>query len=386
MPEPSLKNSIITWLKEYPYWMQYAGSVLFEGSTVTKDLTDYTYQLFLEDSQLVAPSIERIEIEFVEESEQVNLFGSLKINEVKEISGVNALATGQVINISDQLTIIYGGNGSGKSGYIRMLNTAFKGRGDKEILPNVFEPSSTGQPSCIFTFQSDGEPFDLKFPEERTNEAFTRFSVFDTQCVKVHLENENSLMITLGGFELFNKIINLFEGLEQRLFSDIAAYKGTNDFIPLFQNNNEIQQVVIGLGADTDIEKLNELANYTETDFVRYEELVVNRSRLSALNIPQHILEQQALQNQLIVFKQDLENHLLAFSEEKIKSVYDEISSYNYYHTLSIQQGIASLRNFPIPEIGTKQWSHFIFAGKEYADHIDRSRGEGNSYPVENSQ
>jgi predicted AAA+ superfamily ATPase len=193
MPAQSLKNAIITWLKEYPYWMQYAGSHLLEGSPLTKELIDHTYQLFLEDAELIEPSIEREEIVFVEEPEEVNATDILKITEIKEIIGVNALSSGQVISISDQLTIIYGGNGSGKSGYIRMMNNAFKGRGDKEMLPNVFVATTSTQPSCVFTFQSTDAPFELKFPDDRLNEAFTHFSVFDTQCVKVHLENENSL-------------------------------------------------------------------------------------------------------------------------------------------------------------------------------------------------
>jgi predicted ATPase len=47
---------------------------------------------------------------------------------IENIENVNALATKQSIIINPNLTIVYGGNGTGKSGYIRLLNNAFKAK------------------------------------------------------------------------------------------------------------------------------------------------------------------------------------------------------------------------------------------------------------------
>jgi DNA repair ATPase RecN len=43
---------------------------------------------------------------------------------------VNALAPGQLLPVGRGLTIVYGNNGAGKSGYIRLLNNAFNSRGE----------------------------------------------------------------------------------------------------------------------------------------------------------------------------------------------------------------------------------------------------------------
>lgn len=142
MEEQNLKNSIISWLRGFPYWMQYSGNEILEGDELSDEMLETTYLFFLQDAGLIDSAGERDEIVFAEESEEIDHSDSLKITEIKGITNVNALLADQLINISDQLTIVYGGNGTGKSGYTRMLNNAFKGRGDKEILSNIPEPPS----------------------------------------------------------------------------------------------------------------------------------------------------------------------------------------------------------------------------------------------------
>ena len=51
--------------------------------------------------------------------------------------GVNALAEDQTLKFAPGLTIVYGDNGAGKTGYIRILKQACRARGQEEILGNV---------------------------------------------------------------------------------------------------------------------------------------------------------------------------------------------------------------------------------------------------------
>lgn len=373
MPEQTLKNAIISWLQGHPYWMQYAGNQFLEGAVLSDKLTSDVFQFFLEDAELTSEVSEREEISFVEETEALQTEDDLKIVGIKDITNVNALAEGQAIIISDQLTVIYGGNGTGKSGYTRMLNNAFRGRGDKEILSNVFERLPNRTPSCIFTFQAEDSPFDLKFPDDRTNEAFNRFSIFDTHCIKVHLEQENSLLIIPGGFEFFNKTVSLYQALEEKLSDTIRKRKGNNDFIHLFQHPNRIQEVIIGLSATTDLDELRDLANYNEADAKKLEELVVKKADLLALNIPIRIREYQDLAVALTAFVSNLKSWLEVFSETTIASINQTITSYKHFSELSVKEGIDSLKGYPIKGIGSDFWLVFIRAAKQYADNIEES-------------
>jgi predicted alpha/beta-fold hydrolase len=185
MPETPLKNKIIAWLKGYDYWFQYAGNRLLEGEDVSDALAEITYQLFKEDYALKTAEGERAEIVFNEIAVSTDVVvENLQLQLIKEIENVNALATGQSITINPNLTIIYGGNGTGKSGYVRLLNNAFSSRGDKQILPNVFSEAAKGEPTCKFTFQSADAPYDLAYPLQKSNLEFSQYSVFDTHSIR----------------------------------------------------------------------------------------------------------------------------------------------------------------------------------------------------------
>ena len=181
-----LKNQIIDWLKHQEYWFQYSGNRLLEGESVTDELAVATYKLFSEDWQLIEQTEERTEIVFNEIANAiVGEANNLKLRLINDIENVNALHQGQAIEINGNLTIVYGANGSGKSGYVRLLNNAFISRGDKNILQNVFVEGSTGEPKCNFVFQTTGEPYSKVFPTDRASSEFSQFAVFDTTCVRV---------------------------------------------------------------------------------------------------------------------------------------------------------------------------------------------------------
>jgi len=56
------------------------------------------------------------------------------LNKLEHLSGVNALSPNQTIKFSDNITILFGLNGAGKSSYFKVLNEIVGGNERKEIL------------------------------------------------------------------------------------------------------------------------------------------------------------------------------------------------------------------------------------------------------------
>jgi len=384
MSETPLRNQIITWLIGCNYWFQYAGNRLLEGETVTNELATFAYQLFKEDYGLKEIEAERAGIVFSEitvgdeaSKEQ------LQIQTIKNIENVNALAAGQSIEINPNLTIIYGGNGTGKSGYIRLLNNAFRSRGDKQILPNVFNDAATGDPYCKFTFQSDTSSYDLAFPNDKDNIAFTQFSVFDSHSVKVHLEQDNKLNFTPSGFEFFDKVLQLYEALSSKLSKEITANQPANEFEKHFINENPIQIEIINLGVKTNVEKLKEIGNYSEDDEKKLSQFLTKWKELKALDVIKKIADLQKLQGQLSELtkrQQEILNLLKPADIEFYKSL---IALCFKCQELAKQEGINSLKEYDIEGLGSDEWRDFIKASRSYAVGVIKKRARGGEYPAE---
>jgi energy-coupling factor transporter ATP-binding protein EcfA2 len=384
MTEIPLKNKIITWLKDYEFWFQYAGNRLLEGEIVNDDLAEKTYQLFKEDYSLKAIEEERAEIEFNEiVSDSAAVEGNLQLQFIKEIENVNALATGQSIPISTNLTIIYGGNGTGKSGYVRLLNNAFSSRGDKQILPNVFSDAAQGDPTCKFTFQSTAAPYDLAYPLQKSNREFSQYSVFDTQSIRVLLEQDNKLDFTPIGFEFFEKVLQLYEAVKTKLFIEVEVNRPINEFEKFFVNDNAIKNVITNLGANSNEEELKALAIYKEEDADKLSELIAKQEELKSLDIPKRITELQKTRSQLIEFTNKQQAIFDFLKPENIEHYNSLITSFHKFQEFAKLEGIRNLEDYNIEDLGSNEWKEFIRASKNYASTIQTKR-EGKIYPSNN--
>lgn len=381
MSEIPLKNQIINWLKENKHWIQFAGNRILEGENISDELVNEAYSKLKQE----------LGLEEVQENDQIEFNGivfsdktignKLSLTKIKDIENVNALAKCQSISLSENLTIVYGGNGTGKSGYIRLLNNAFSSRGDKNILPNVFEQDTIGIPKSTFTFVSDQGEYDISYPENKNHSEFARFTVFDSQSVKVHLEKDNKLNFTPKGFDFFEKLLELYELLSDKLKIEIQSKSKTNEFNRYFTNENSIQSEVLKIGSKTDIVNLKKVSDFTTKESNEVTELISKRQQLKDLCIPKRTNELQKIQTQLLEYISGQQSILNFLSESKICEYKALNSSYVKLSSLVRKEGVQSLSKYNIKELGSDEWRDFIRASKHFSERLNLKREENNSYP-----
>jgi len=377
MAEIPLKNQIIGWLRNQSYWLQYSGNELLEGAAIDDTIVNNTYVYFKEDWKLTKLADGRKPIVFNEVTTASGTASKLKLLSINNIENVNALLAGQEIAINENLTLIYGDNGSGKSGYIRLLNNAFNSRGDKHILGNVYDGTATGKPKCNFVFQTDAAPYSKEFPTDVNCAEFSQFAVFDTQSEKVHLDGDNQLNFTPSGFEFFDRMLQLFEAVKNKLGTEIQANKPINNFLIHFNNENVIKNHISVLGAQSNEEELKKLGTFTEEDAKNIEEITAKIAVLKALNIKEQIEAFEKILKELSEFMQRQQAILACLTEDKIKCYNGLIKSFHSLQELSKSEGIKSLEQYEIDLVGSSQWREFIVAAKNYTTAIEQTR-EGN--------
>ena len=381
MAETPLKNQIIEWLKNHSYWLQYSGNELLEGTDLNDALLNKTFNYFKEDLELTELAVVRTPIVFNEVAAVSAATSKLKLLSINNIENVNALLAGQEITINENLTLIYGDNGVGKSGYIRLLNNAFNSRGDKNILGNVYDATATGKPKCNFVFQSDAAPYSKVFPTDLNCVEFSQFAVFDTQCIKVHLDGDNQLNFTPSGFEFFDKVLQLFDAVKNKLATEIQANKPTNNFLIHFQNENAIKIQISALGPQSNEEELKKLGTFIEDDAKNLEEITAKIAALKALNIKEQIAAFEKTLKDFSEFMQRQQAIIACLTENKIKYYNDLIKSFHSLQELLKAEGIKSLQQYEIDLVGSPQWREFIVAAKNYTTAIEQTRDGNVLYP-----
>ena len=132
----------------------------------------------------------------------------LRLTKLVHQDGVNALKAGSEMNFCDEgITLVYGQNGSGKSGYYRVLDHLAGGTMAKPVLENIYE-AHPAAPACKINYKLDGVEQPL-FDWDNTDAAkgkvpFDKITVFDSKytgyLVKKHTP-DTYLLNTHGFFD-----------------------------------------------------------------------------------------------------------------------------------------------------------------------------------------
>jgi energy-coupling factor transporter ATP-binding protein EcfA2 len=137
--------------------------------------------------------------------------------------GVNALAEGQTLRCSPNLTLVYGDNGAGKTGYIRILKSACRARGQEQILGNVVSGVAPLTPIVSIKYRVGNEQDALEWSGNGPDEFISRVSVFDTQCAAVYLTEKTDVAFRPFGLDLFDKLVKACKAVRAKLESEQRA-------------------------------------------------------------------------------------------------------------------------------------------------------------------
>lgn len=228
-----------TWLSRKPYWEQYIWKINLEKESLTNADIDQCYKYLLEHLGLIEPLLKKPGLSFknqiVVAPEEVTTVKK-KILEVKDFRDVNALSPDCSIKFGPNLTLVYGSNGSGKSGVGRLLCNACFSRGEREILPNVRAASMPG-PEAKATFIMDdgvGNQSEIRYTLGDNNDDLKCFSVFDSESVLIHLDQSNRVNFTPAQIKIFDKVAITISKLEEKLNNEKNVKKKDNPFQVMF--------------------------------------------------------------------------------------------------------------------------------------------------------
>lgn len=366
-----INTNICDWVKRQPYWEQRIGNAILKGTELSERDLDEIYLLFKSENGLIEQRLERNHLELLGTVNQTNSKQQVKLKSISSITGVNALSPNETLKIGNQLTLIYGENGSGKSGYTRLFNNAFISRGDKSILPNVFVRNNN-EIGATFSFENkEGICTDLFFPNDLGHDNFKKVSVFDTVSAMNDLTKETELSFAPIEFSFFDSYIHYFTEIKSRLRTEIESKSIDNNFIEYFSKETAIKKIIEKLDHQTDIKQLSEFAKVTEKDEEEYKSKQKRKVSLLGLNINEKMQECLKFEKNLNLLKQRISELNNKFSNTRIEKTKELINERNRLKDLSAEEGIEQLKGEHIYNLGTTEWKEFILSAKTYYESVN---------------
>jgi hypothetical protein len=142
----------------------------------------------------------------------------VRLESVTHHSGVNALAPDQTVSFGPQLTIVYGQNAAGKSGYTRILKRACRARHAEEILGNVLSDQAPLKANATIRYEAGGTKKSIPWSDDSpVTPALAAVSVFDAQCAPVYLREKTDVAFRPFSLDVFDKLASACGELKRRL-------------------------------------------------------------------------------------------------------------------------------------------------------------------------
>jgi len=216
-------NELRSWAATLPYWEQAALEKIVKGAQFTESDYDELLRYLLEDEGLVKPIEQRPELQFpIKDDTLESSSGQIKLLRIFNMQDVNALVSGQILTFGPELTTIYGANGSGKSGYARILGCAGFTRGDEDVLPDIRKLSyTTAIPSADIEISDGTSHKIIQYQAGSECPELSQFYVFDSTSVHVHLTGSNTFSFSPAGLSSLTQLAKVTDKVRQRLNAKI---------------------------------------------------------------------------------------------------------------------------------------------------------------------
>lgn len=136
---------------------------------------------------------------------------------------LNAIDAGQALTFqTDGLTVVYGHNGAGKSGYARALKMACRARNVENILPDVYlVPKGPVVSSAVFHW-TEGQAAKSQVWEMGTvpPAPLSQISVFDAHCARVFVDSQAKVLFVPDGMEVIHGLSDALGAVQRLIEAD----------------------------------------------------------------------------------------------------------------------------------------------------------------------
>jgi energy-coupling factor transporter ATP-binding protein EcfA2 len=364
-------SDIVVWSQEAPAWQRDALRRLYAQSKLAPSDVDELFILCrqahnlleLSETAQIAQSLDASHV-----PASLNTAGPVALKSVARTQNVNALADDQTLKFAETgLTIVYGDNGSGKSGYGRVLKRACRARDQEDILPNAYSTPS-GKASARIKYCVGGavQPEVAWQDGVAANPMLSSISVFDSKCASVHVDGKNDLAYTPVPLQLLQALAETCRDFASRLKMKKTALEAqlpTFRKKPSSREGTAVHQIVLNLSATTKLTDIISLAQMSEHEKTRLEQLKRDLAG-DATNELRRLKTQKQRIAELVAMAAKSDAVLLPATVEGLR---DLLQTAEDKATAAQRAAGEAFNKEPLPQAGSQVWKTLWEAARAFS-------------------
>lgn len=372
----ALEEQIVAWSATRPAWQRRVLRRVAAGGI----LTESDYDQLVEDILASKPIPD--ETLGLEQLPQTNAGDDpVRLVSIAEPQHVNALESAIPLTFAiDGFTIVYGDNGTGKSGYARLLKRITRARHQEEVLSDVFRDTSLARPTAALVVKVGDREESLTWPESSFSE-LQRMLFYDAACGTAYIGAESDFPYRPSALFVMDGLIEACTAIRARIDSKLEENARSAATLPVVDDDvreTEAGRFLAQLSGTSSVQTLDALIAKLDRTTETVEDLRDQEAHLRGADSSK---ERQRLTRQA----QKLDS--LAEHLEKLKAALgdDALTELEEQRTRlgSLEDAANALaRAFgsePLTGIGTSPWKELWESARRYSE---AQAYAGEAFPV----
>ena len=363
-------QEILTWSEGLPAWQSDAIARLFaKGSLSDADLDDLFALLKAEhgipDTQ--GRTAKRLSSDQIP---AVTAIGSkMKLLALKNLQYVNRIAKNQRLSFAPNgVSVIYGDNGAGKSGYSRVLKRACRARDQIEpIFPNAFlHTAQVGNTEATFEVEINGFAKEIKWVNGNAGDpGLSALAVFDTRCARSYLDEEGDYAYVPYGLDILEGLAGICKKLKGKIeLEQSQSIPDTTAFSHL-TGSTSVGRLIEGLSRKTKPEQVVDLVTMKTEEIAQYDDL--NRS-LKETNPKEKAAQLRLCASRIARLAASITQKLAIVDDSAVQKLRDLVDAYHRAQSAAALATQGFLEDASLlPGTGGEAWKELFAAARKFS-------------------
>ena len=369
-----IEQEIAAWAAGRPAWQQSVLHELAHGHRFSQEEI-YTLAGQLKAGiQPTAPKLKAEEIPGAKTEGETVLLGS-----VREATNVNALVDSQELTFAPNgLTVVYGDNASGKSGYARVIKDAVEARHRERVHQNVFLANPGAQRAQV-EFRAGVQTKISTWPDAVSGQ-LRAIAFYDEACGDTYIGGESELTYRPPALAMLDDLIGVCDAVRAVLDQDLRENQLTRKTLPAVAEHSSAASFLRTLSSGTTTQAVDEACAVSEDAEQQLGGLLRDEARLRASDPTAERNRLEADAARMASVSKHVAELASALTDERVGDV---LRLRTVAVELRAAANIASSRNFesePLSGVGSQAWRTLWEASRAFSE--TEAYAEAGGFPV----
>lgn len=358
----TLNEDLASWVAARPDWQKDAVARFCRNETLSaKDVAEVADKL-ISGTYPVAANISVADIPgSTATGDPINLF------QVSDVQGVNALIGGQTLSFgSAGMTIAFGNNASGKSGYARLIREAVTARVKAErLLGDVFAENETSQAAKLEYFVG-ANPKTWNLGELQSTD-LSRIRFYDEDCGDAYVTAASEVNYRPSPLTILDQLSDACEAVAAELTRRLGTNQTERPQLPVLHPDTSASTFLSGLSATTSSDAIASATTLVDNHDEQLAKFLAEEARLKGSDPNQEKARLEALARDWLTVERHAKVVAEALGSDPLGTLKVQRKKTADLREAARLASASTFDSEPLASVGSETWRALWEAAREFS-------------------